>query len=102
MNKPPAIATVLFLLAASVVSADSGAALKDAFEGHFFVGAALNASHFAENPAREELVARQFNNCKPNRMLKSTFSRFASGFVSVSVPNHPARRSTPASPAETR
>lgn len=71
MNKPPAIATVLLLVGASAVSADPGAALKDAFESHFQIGAALNASHFAEpNPARAELVTRQFNTITAENVMK--------------------------------
>ncbi len=71
MHKRTAIATALLLFATSTVSGDSDFALKDALESHFLIGAALNASHFAEtNPAREELIGRQFNTITAENVMK--------------------------------
>ncbi len=71
MNRPFALAALLSLLAASSASAASGPALKDAFQDHFRIGAALNGSHFAATrPAREDLVAAQFNTITAENAMK--------------------------------
>ena len=45
--------------------------LKEAFNDSFLIGAGLNESHFAEpDPAREDLVASQFNTITPEDVLK--------------------------------
>lgn len=52
-------------------SAVAEGSLKEAFQGDFLVGAALNDSHFAmPNPVKENLVAGQFNSITPENVLK--------------------------------
>ena len=64
------IAIVILLLAAGMVHAQP-ATLKDAFQGMFRIGAALNPSVFDEKDVRDvAIVTAQFNTISPENVLK--------------------------------
>lgn len=64
------ILTALFTLF-TTVPAPGQPALKDAFNGHFLIGAALNEAQFSGgNTAQTRLIARQFNSLTPENVLK--------------------------------
>jgi endo-1,4-beta-xylanase len=59
------------LLALSVHPADVPASLKEAFQGNFLLGAALNAAIFTGGNARDAAMVRaQFNSVSPENALK--------------------------------
>src|ERR1035438_7037658 len=58
------------LLAAGIAYAQP-ATLKDAFQGIFRIGAALNQAEFEEKDARDAaIIAAQFNTISPENVLK--------------------------------
>jgi GH35 family endo-1,4-beta-xylanase len=59
------------LLAAGVSLRPTSCTLKDAFQGIFRIGAAINPSTFEEKDARDvAIVAGQFNTISPENVLK--------------------------------
>ena len=71
MNRLSACITPLVLFTVSAVSADPGSTLQEAFQDHFLIGAALNASQFAETePARKDLITSQFNTLTAENVMK--------------------------------
>ena len=61
---------ILSLLLAGVSHAQP-ATLKDAFQGIFRIGAAINQSQFEEKDARgDSVIAAQFNTISPENALK--------------------------------
>ena len=64
---------VLFfsLACISIVASAQQPTLKDAYNGCFLVGAALNPSQFTEQNAKEAaIVKEQFNSISPENVLK--------------------------------
>ncbi len=63
--------TFTLLLTAFVSHAQTPTALKDAFKGYFYVGAALNQAQFEERDARGAAIVRaQFDTISPENVLK--------------------------------
>jgi endo-1,4-beta-xylanase len=61
----------LMVLIVLIVSAAAPSTLKDAYEGDFLVGAAINAAQFTEQDARgAAIVETQFNSISPENVLK--------------------------------
>jgi len=60
-----------YMAIALAMSAQHTTSLKDAYQGCFLVGAALNPSQFSgENPRNYALVTSQFNTISPENVLK--------------------------------
>src|SRR5438552_14910994 len=61
----------LILLAAAAAHAQSAPTLKDAYQGIFRIGAALNPAQFEErDPRGNAIIAAQFNTISPENALK--------------------------------
>src|SRR5580692_12128746 len=61
----------LILLAAAAAQAQSATTLKDAYQGIFRIGAALNPAQFEErDPRGNPIIAAQFNTISPETALK--------------------------------
>jgi endo-1,4-beta-xylanase len=61
----------LVLLAAALAHAQPAPTLKDAYQGIFRIGAALNAAQFEErDPRSNPIIAAQFNTISPENALK--------------------------------
>jgi endo-1,4-beta-xylanase len=62
---------VLLILASAGAHGQSASTLKDAYQGIFRIGAALNPAQFEERDARANpIVAAQFNTISPENVLK--------------------------------
>jgi endo-1,4-beta-xylanase len=65
------IAALGLLLAATLARAQPAPSLKDAFQGIFRIGAAINPSQFGERDARAvPIITAQFNTISPENVLK--------------------------------
>ena len=61
----------LIVLAAAAAAAQPATSLKDAFQGIFRIGAAINQAQFEERDARGvPIIAAQFNTISPENVLK--------------------------------
>ena len=62
---------VWLALLAAAAQAQTGAALKDAFQGIFRIGVAVNPSQFEERDQRgDPIISAQFNSISPENVLK--------------------------------
>lgn len=63
------IMTAAFAITANIAAAEPS--LKEAFQGKFLIGAALNPAQFTEqNTAQVALIAKQFNTITPENVMK--------------------------------
>jgi alpha-L-arabinofuranosidase len=65
------LTAALLAAAATAMSAEASASLKEAYKGDFMIGAALNERQFTEQDANgAALVKRQFNSISPENVMK--------------------------------
>jgi endo-1,4-beta-xylanase len=69
--KPRSMKPLVGLCLAAAAYAQPAASLKDAFQGIFRIGAAVNQAQFEERDARgDSIIASQFNTISPENVLK--------------------------------